>query len=115
MYFSWYRNGSMDLTKTPGIDMDSWYRIRILVQTWTLGIDMDSLFKHGPMVWTWTYGTGKDSWYGHRLMVLTRPMVLTYTHGILSVLLNHTHTRGPSVTRMWDFYLKIASLGPLLV
>ena len=59
----------MDLTKTPGIDMDSWYRIRILVQTWTHGIDMDSLFKHGPMVYTWIYGIGKthgmdiDLWY----------------------------------------------------
>ena len=37
----------MDLTKTPGIDMDSWYhRIRILVETWTHGIDMDSLFPY---------------------------------------------------------------------
>ena len=30
-------------------------------------------------------------------------MVLTKTHGIESVLLNHTRTRGPSVTRMRDF------------
>ena len=36
-------------------------------------------------------------------MVLTTPMVLTKTHGIESVILNHTHTRGPSVTRMRDF------------
>ena len=36
-------------------------------------------------------------------MVLTTPMVLTKTHGIESVLLNHTCTRGPSVTRMRDF------------
>ena len=38
-------------------------------------------------------------------MVLTTPMVMTKTHGIESLLLNHTHTRGPSVTRMWDFLL----------
>ena len=36
-------------------------------------------------------------------MVLTTPMVLTKTHGIESVILNHTRMRGPSVTRMWDF------------
>ena len=75
----------MDLTKTPGIDMDS-------------------LFKHRPMVETWTYGIGKDSWCGHRLIVLTTPKVSTLTHGIVSVLLNHTRTRGPSVTRMRDFF-----------
>ena len=43
LYFSWYRNGSMDLTKAHGIDMDSWYRIRLLIQTWT-GITMDSWY-----------------------------------------------------------------------
>ena len=31
-------------------------------------------------------------------------MVLTKTHGIESVLLNHTCTRGPSVTRMRNFF-----------
>ena len=30
-------------------------------------------------------------------------MVLTQTHGIVSVLLNHTRTRGPSVADMRDF------------
>ena len=35
-------------------------------------------------------------------MVLTTPIVLTQTHGIVLVLLNHTRTRGPSVTRMPD-------------
>ena len=30
-------------------------------------------------------------------------MVLTWTHGIVSVLLNHTRTRGTSVARMRDF------------
>ena len=30
-------------------------------------------------------------------MVLTTPIVLTYTHVIELVFLNHTHTRGPSV------------------
>ena len=37
-------------------------------------------------------------------MVLTTPMVLTYTHGIVSVLLNHTRTRETSVARMQDFF-----------
>ena len=36
-----------------------------------------------------THGINKDSWYRHGLMVLTTAMVLTYTHGIVSVLLNH--------------------------
>ena len=36
-------------------------------------------------------------------MVLTTPMVLTLTHGIVLVLLNHTHTRGPGVAHMRDF------------
>ena len=30
---------------------------------------------------------------------------MTKTHGIESVILNHTLTRGPSVTRMRDFFL----------
>ena len=55
------------------------------------------------MVLTRTYGIDKDLWYRQGLMVLTTPMVLTETHGIKSVLLNHTRTRGPSVTRMRDF------------
>ena len=55
------------------------------------------------MVLTRTYGIDKDLWYKQGLMVLTTPMVLTKTHGIESVLLNHTHTRGPSATRMKDF------------
>ena len=37
-------------------------------------------------------------------MVLTTPKVLT--HGIELVLQNHTRTRGPSVTHMWDFWFK---------
>ena len=32
-----------------------------------------------------------DSWYRHGFMVLTTPMVLPQTQGIVSVLLNHTH------------------------
>ena len=44
-----------------------------------------------------------DSWYRHGLMVLTTPMVLTSTHGIVSVLMNNKHTRGPSVASMRDF------------
>ena len=38
-------------------------------------------------------------------MVLTTPMVFTPTNGIVSVLLDHTHTRGPSVARMQDFLI----------
>ena len=34
------------------------------------------------------------------LMVLTTAIVFTKTHGIESVLLNHTNTRRPSVARM---------------
>ena len=74
-----------------------------MVQTWTHGIDMDTWFRHGLMVKTCTHGIGQDSQYVHRLMILTTPMVLTKTHGIVSVLLNYTHTRGPSVACMRDF------------
>ena len=56
------------------------------------------------MVYTWTLGIDMDSWYGHGLMVFTTPMVSTQTHGIVSVLLNHTHTRGPSVAGIRDFF-----------
>ena len=38
-------------------------------------------------------------------MVLTQPMVSSQTDGIVSVLLDHTCTRGPSVARMQDFFL----------
>ena len=91
MYLSWDKNGKMDLTKTHGIDMDSWYRIRFRVQTWTHGLDMDSWHRHGLMVLAKTHG-------------MDTPMVLTKTHGLVSVLLNHTHRRGPSVSRMLDFF-----------
>ena len=37
-------------------------------------------------------------------MVLTPPIVFAQTDGIDLVLLNHTCTRGPSVTRMPDFF-----------
>ena len=33
-------------------------------------------------------------------MVLTPPMEFTQTDGIVSVLLDHTHTRGPSCARI---------------
>ena len=49
-------------------------------------INMDSCYRYGPMV-------------------LPTPMVLTEIHGIESVVLNHTHTKGPSVTRMQDDFL----------
>ena len=82
--------------------MHSWYRQGLMVWTWTHSIDMNSWYRHGLMVATWNHGMDMDSWYRHGLMVLTAPMVLTQTHGIVSVLLNNTHTRGPSVTRMRD-------------
>ena len=43
-------------------------------------------------------------------MVLTPSIVFAQTNGIESVLLDHTHTRGPSVARMWDFYYDITGL-----
>ena len=49
------------------------------------------------MVLTRTHTIDKDLWYRQG------PMVLTRTHGIESVLRNHTNTRGPSVTRMQVF------------
>ena len=51
-----------------------------------------------------------DSWYRCWIMVLTAPMVLTQTHCIVSVLLNHTHTRGQGIALMRDF-----STTPLIV
>ena len=56
------------------------------------------------MVLTRTHGIDNDLWYRQRLMVLETPMVLTKIHGIKSVILNHTRMRGPSVTRMQDFF-----------
>ena len=56
------------------------------------------------MVLTRTHGIGKDLWYRQQLMVLTTLIVSTKIHGIESVLVNHTHTRGPSVARMRDFF-----------
>ena len=37
-------------------------------------------------------------------MVLTPTMVFAQTDGIVSVLLDHTQMRGPSVARMRDFF-----------
>ena len=56
------------------------------------------------MVLTRTHGIDKDLWYIQGHMVLTTPMLMTKTHGIESVL-NHTRTRGQSITRMWEFSL----------
>ena len=55
------------------------------------------------MVLTRTHGIDKDLWYRQQLMVLTTPIVLTKTHGIELVILNHTRTRGPSGICMRDF------------
>ena len=57
------------------------------------------------MVYTWTDGIGMGSWYRHGPMVLTTPMVLTKTHSIVSVLLNHTLMRGPIVAIVQDFFV----------
>ena len=76
------------------------------------GIDKDSWYTHGHIVLTRTPSIDKDSWYLQGNMVkpkthgIDKLMVLTETHGIEWVLLNHTRTRGPSVTRMRDFLLK---------
>ena len=56
------------------------------------------------MVLTMTHGIDKNLWYRQGLMVLTTPMEMTKTHGIESVIVNHTLTTGPSVTRMRDFF-----------
>ena len=60
---------------------------------------MDSWNRHG------LHGIDMDSWYRHELMVLTTPMVFTQTDDIVSVLLDPTHTRGPSVDRQQDFFM----------
>ena len=44
---------------------------------------------------------GKDFDSSYRLGL----MVKTWTHGIVKVLLKHTHTRGPSVAHMRDFFI----------
>ena len=45
-----------------------------------------------------------DSWYKHGLMVLKTQLVLFQIHGIVSVPVNLTHTRGLSVAPMRDFH-----------
>ena len=55
------------------------------------------------MALTRTQGMDKDLWYRQGLMVLTATMVLNKTHGIESVLLNHTRARGTSVTMYAGF------------
>ena len=52
------------------------------------------------MLLTRTHGLDLELWYRLALMVET------WTHGIASVLLNHTRTRGPSVPRMRDFLVE---------
>ena len=76
-----------------------------MVWTWIHGIELNLCYGHGLMVYTWTHGIDMGSWYRHGPMVLTTPMVLTKTHGIVSVLLNHTLTRGPIAASMPDFFL----------
>ena len=48
-------------------------------------------------------------------MVLITPMVFTQTEGIVLVLLDHTHRRGPSVARMRDFFCQEPSYSKDLV
>ena len=66
-------------------------------------IDMGSSYRYGLMLETWILGRKMDLWYRYGLMVFTTAMVLAKTHGIVSVLLNHRHMRGPSFARMRDF------------
>ena len=63
------------------MDLDLWYRIEYMIYRWTHGIDL-------------------KSWYRFGLIVQTQ------THGIVSVLLNQTRTRGPSVACMRDLKKK---------
>ena len=55
----------------------------------------------------WTHGIDKDPWYKHGLMVLTTPMVLTLTHRINSLLLNHTRTRGQNLRECGIFFTSV--------
>ena len=99
-----YLLDTFDLQVPFGIDMGSWYRIRLMVQTCTHSIiDMDSWLRHKLMLQTWTHSIIKYSGYVYRLLVWTTPMVLTKTHGIELVLLNHTCTKGLSFSHMQDF------------
>ena len=65
---------------------------------------MESWYRHGLMLYTWNHGNR------HGLMVLTTPMVLTYTYGKESVLLNNTCMRGISVACMRFIYLSVHSM-----
>ena len=107
---SYYSTGLMVQTWSHGIDKDSWYRHGLMIWSWTLGTDTDSRYRHGLMVQTWTYGTNLDSLYRHGLMVLTTPIVFTLTDGIVSILLDHTLMRGPSVAHMRDFFFRVTFL-----
>ena len=71
---------------------------------------MSSCYWQGLMVYICIRCIDKDSCYRHGLMVSKTPMVMTWIQGIVSVLLNHTHTRGPSVGRMWDFLLLMSGI-----
>ena len=53
---------------------------------------------------SWPFFKSRFWPYRHGLMVLTPPMVFSQTDGIVSVLLDHTHTKGLSVARMQDFF-----------
>ena len=48
-----------------------------------------SVFCISVRLSTLTHVICKDWWYTHGLIVLTTSMVLTYTHGIVLILLNH--------------------------
>ena len=71
---------------------------------WTHGIEMESWYRRWLMVLTKPHSIDKASWYRQGLMVFTTPMVLILTHGMVSVLLNLTRTKGPSVARVRDFF-----------
>ena len=67
---SWYRPRLTALTTTHGIENNSWYWQQLMELTMTQGIELESWYS------TKTHGIDMDSWYWHRLMVLT------CTHGI---------------------------------
>ena len=64
------------------------------------------VYLYSPIIQNFTHNSKvhpmADSWYRHGLMVLTTLMVLTQTHGIVSVL-NHT-LKGPSGACMHFFF-----------
>ena len=119
----------LDIQVSPGPLGTSWtfrYLLDLYIPLvtlgtyWTFRYLLELQVPLGPLGTSWTFrylldlwyhlevqvhlAIDKDLWYRQQFMVLITPMVLTKIHGIELVILKHTHTRGPSVTRMRDFY-----------